>query len=60
MASPSGGTTTSGTTSRFAALDVASGFVIGKCCKRHQATGFLDFLEEIDAHVSEGLDVHMP
>ena len=38
-----------GTTSLFAALDVASGFVIGKCYKRHRATEFLDFLKEIDA-----------
>ena len=30
-----------GTTSLFAALDVASGFVIGKCYKRHRATEFL-------------------
>jgi hypothetical protein len=33
-----------GTTSLFAALDVASGFVIGKCYKRHRAVEFLKFL----------------
>lgn len=38
-----------GTTSVFAALDVASGFVIGKCYKRHRAVEFLKFLKEIDA-----------
>ena len=38
-----------GTTSLFAALDVASGFVIGKCYKRHRAAEFLNFLKEIDA-----------
>jgi hypothetical protein len=32
-----------GTTSLFAALDVASGFVIGKCYKRHRAVEFLKF-----------------
>jgi transposase len=48
-----------GTTSLFAALDVASGFVIGKCYKRHRATEFLDFLKEIDAQVPDGLDVHI-
>jgi len=32
-----------GTTSLFAALDIASAFVIGKCYKRHRATEFLDF-----------------
>jgi transposase len=48
-----------GTTSLFAALDVVSGFVIGKCYKRHRAAEFLNFLREIDAHVPEGLDVHI-
>ena len=48
-----------GTTSLFAALDVASGFVIGKCYKRHRATEFLDFLKRIDAQVPNGLDVHI-
>ena len=48
-----------GTTSLFAALDVASGFVIGKCYKRHRAAEFLDFLKEIDARVPSELDVHI-
>lgn len=48
-----------GTPSLFAALDVASGFVIGKCYKRHRAVEFLKFLKEIDAQVPEGLDVHI-
>jgi transposase len=48
-----------GTTSLFAALDVATGFVIGKCYKRHRAAEFLDFLKQIDAHVPDGLDVHI-
>jgi transposase len=48
-----------GTTSLFAALDVASGFVIGKCYKRHRAVEFLNFLKEIDARVPEGLEVHI-
>ena len=39
-----------GTTSLFAALDVASGFVIGKCYKRHRAAEFLDFLKQIDGN----------
>ncbi len=38
-----------GTTSLFAALDIATGAVIGKCYKRHRATEFLDFLKRIDA-----------
>ena len=48
-----------GTTSLFAALDVASGFVIGKCYKRHRAAEFLDFLKQIDAQVPADLDVHI-
>jgi transposase len=48
-----------GTTSLFAALDVATGFVIGKCYKRHRAAEFLDFLKEIDKSVPDGLDVHI-
>ena len=48
-----------GTTSLFAALDVATGFVIGKCHKRHRSKEFLDFLKEIGARVPKGLDVHI-
>ncbi len=48
-----------GTTSLFAALDVASGFVIGKCYKRHRAKEFLSFLKEIDARMPEDLDIHI-
>jgi transposase len=48
-----------GTTSLFAALDIASGFVIGKCYKRHRAAEFLDFLKQIDARIPDGLDVHI-
>lgn len=48
-----------GTTSLFAALDIATGTVIGKCYKRHRATEFLNFLKEIDRHMPEGLDVHL-
>nr|BCE34989.1 IS630 family transposase [Bradyrhizobium diazoefficiens]BCF48381.1 IS630 family transposase [Bradyrhizobium diazoefficiens] len=48
-----------GTTTLFAALDVASGFVIGKCYKRHRALEFLKFLKEIDAQIPEGLAVHI-
>jgi transposase len=48
-----------GTTSLFAALDIATGAVIGKCYKRHRATEFLDFLKQIDGNVPDGLDVHI-
>lgn len=48
-----------GTTSLFAALDIATGAVIGKCYKRHRATEFLDFLKRIDAAMPEGPDIHL-
>ncbi len=48
-----------GTASLFAALDVASGFVIGKCYKRHRVSEFLDFLKEIDTRVPDGIDIHI-
>ena len=48
-----------GTTSLFAALDIASGYVIGKCYKRHRAAEFLDFLKQVDAQIPDGLDVHI-
>lgn len=48
-----------GTTSLFAALDVATGKVIGECHRRHRSQEFLRFLETIDATVPGGLDVHL-
>ena len=48
-----------GTTSLFAALGVATGAVIGKCYPRHRATEFRQFLDEIEAKVPDGLDVHL-
>ena len=48
-----------GTTSLFAALDIATGAVIGKCYKRHRATEFLDFLKRIAAEIPDNLDVHL-
>ncbi len=48
-----------GTTSLFAALDVASGRVIGECHQRHRAIEFRRFLGTIDAAVPAELDVHL-
>jgi len=48
-----------GTTSLFAALDVATGKVIGALHRRHSATEFLSFLRTIDRNVPEQLDVHV-
>ena len=48
-----------GTTSLFAALDIATGRIIGKCYSRHRAAEFRKFLDEIEAAVPRGLDVHL-
>lgn len=48
-----------GTTSLFAALDVATGRVIGQCFPRHRAAEFRKFLDEIEANVPRDLDVHL-
>jgi transposase len=48
-----------GTTSLFAALDVATGRVIGECHRRHRSREFLHFLETIDHTVEAELDVHL-
>ena len=48
-----------GTTSLFAALDIATGRVIGKCFARHRATEFRKFLDQIEANVPRDLDVHL-
>ncbi len=48
-----------GTTSLFAALNTATGDVIGKCYKRHPATGFRRFLGEIERRVPTDLHIHI-
>jgi len=48
-----------GTTSLFAALDVASGHVIGELHRRHRAVEFRKFLDTIDESVPKALDVHL-
>jgi transposase len=48
-----------GTTSLFAALDMASGKVIGSLRQRHRATEFKKFLVQIDEEVPDDLDVHL-
>jgi transposase len=48
-----------GTTTLFAALDVASGKVIGRCFARHRAREFLKFLRAIEANVPGELDIHL-
>lgn len=48
-----------GTTTLFAALDIATGKVIGELHRRHRAKEFLQFLQTIDDHVPQLLDVHL-
>jgi len=48
-----------GTTSLFAALDVATGKVIGEVHRRHRSTEFRKFLDRIDAEVPTDLEVHL-
>jgi len=48
-----------GVTSLFAALDIATGRVIGQCLPRHRAAEFRKFLDQIEANVPGDLDVHL-
>lgn len=48
-----------GTTNLFAALDVATGRVIGKIKRRHRSEEFVRFLREIDRSVPDDLEVHL-
>jgi transposase len=48
-----------GTTSLFAALDVATGKVIGATHRRHRSAEFRSFLDRIDREVPAELDVHL-
>jgi transposase len=48
-----------GTTTLFAALNVATGKVIGSLHRRHRAEEFKKFLTTLDKQVPAGLDVHL-
>lgn len=48
-----------GTTSLFAALDIATGSVIGKCFRKHRSREFVAFLDLVDRSVPRELDVHL-
>jgi transposase len=48
-----------GTTALFAALDVATGKIIGQCHRRHRAREFRRFLDAIEAAVPAELDIHL-
>jgi transposase len=48
-----------GTTTLFAALDLATGQVIGELHRRHRSEEFLKFLRTIDESVPAKLDIHL-
>jgi len=48
-----------GTTSLFAALDIATGKVIGQCHRQHRHQEFLAFLKCIDREVPADLEIHL-
>ena len=48
-----------GTTTLFAALDLATGKVIGELHRRHRSSEFLKFLRTINQNVPPELDIHL-
>ncbi len=48
-----------GTTTLFAALDIANGQVLARCRARHRHQEFLEFLRHIDASVPAELALHL-
>jgi transposase len=48
-----------GTTNLFAALDIATGKVIGRCFARHRSQEFRAFLELLDQSVSHEMTIHL-
>ena len=48
-----------GTTTLFAALEVASGKVIGTCMKKHRHQEWIKFLELVDKETPAELDLHL-
>jgi transposase len=48
-----------GTTTLFAALDIATGKVVGQCHQRHRAEEFKKFLNKIKRETPKDLDIHL-
>ena len=48
-----------GTVSLFAALDIATGEVLGKCYNRHRQEEFVDFLRTMEKEVPKDMEVHL-
>lgn len=48
-----------GTTTLFAALNLATGEIIDECMPRHRHDEFLRFLKKIERQTDESLDLHI-
>lgn len=48
-----------GTTTLFAALNVATGEVVGECYERHRHDEFLAFLKKLERQTPRALDLHL-
>lgn len=48
-----------GTTTLFAALNVAQGHVLATCMKQHRHQEWINFLKQIDQHTPADLDLHL-
>jgi len=48
-----------GTTTLFAALDIANGEVIAECKRRHRHQEYLSFLKHVDEAVPKNLGIHL-
>jgi len=48
-----------GTTTLFAALDIANGAVLAQCKRRHRHQEYLAFLKHVEQNVPQKLDVHI-
>jgi len=48
-----------GTTTLFAALDIANGPIIAQCKPRHRHQEFLSFLRHVEANTPKDLDLHL-
>ena len=48
-----------GTTTLFAALDIATGQVLTRCKARHRHREYLQFLKAVDSNVPQDLDIHL-
>jgi len=48
-----------GTSTLFAALEVATGAVIGECHQKHTHKEFLKFIKKVESETNKGVDLHI-